>query len=383
MAAHRKYSLGDWPAADQAAWLAATSDDVSLLDQGDCVHWSAATRRNAYYAYCGWLAFLREHHAQSLQQSPSERLTEARLNQYLDALTARMSAKTKARRVTGQGVAACIGHLAMAFQAIAPSYDTTWMRQRQYRTARAAKPKDRRRQMIPAIKLFALGIRLMDEAETLSDPSAAAVAFRDGLLIAVLTATTLRRKNLTQLRVDQHVRRTGAHYMILIDAVDTKTAKPIDHPLPEMLTPYLERYLTEYRLRFKAAREHSGLWPSIQGDALCPAAVWAAVSRRTRAAFGHSINLHLVRTLAAIAICRECHGGIAVARDLLGHANVTTTDSHYRPGDSLVASRQNALLIDSLREQQVAAKRRHGQRARSDNVWQTPPKRFLADKSLA
>jgi len=167
--------------------------------------------------------------------------------------------------------------------------------------------------------------------------------------LAVLVSSTLRRKNLAALVVNKDLQRVGHHYHIVIDARATKSHKPIDHPLPPELTPHLDEYLNNYRMRFSGAQKNDALWLSSKNGAMCPDAVGEAVRRRTRVSFGHAINVHLFRDIAA-------SGAPHLGTSLLGHNKPTLTDQYYRRSDPLAASRKLGALIATLRGNAATSK---------------------------
>ena len=239
-------------------------------------------------------------------------------------------------------MASTLNHFGNAVRAIAPDHDFALLRQLQRRFRRQVKPRNRRDRMQEPRALYGLGLKLMNQAATIADPRAAAWIFRDGLLIAVATASGLRRKNLTSLAVGTNLHRVGDHYQIVIEAQDMKTRRRLDQPLPTALTPYIEEYLQTYRPRFPGANRYAELWLSPKGGVLCKEAVWDAVRRHTLKAFGRPINLHLVRhTIATSAP--------DLGSPLLDHTKSTLTDQFYRHGDSIAASRKLAAVIATLR----------------------------------
>jgi hypothetical protein len=149
----RKYALADWPAPDRAAWHAATATDGSWFARGKRAHWRPETRRQAFYAYARWLAFLTQHDPESLQAAPRDRLTPARLDGFIAEF---------AQGVTAQTAASTINHLINAVHAVAPDYQTAWLRHAQQRFQRQSRPRDKRPRMVPVGYLYALGFQLMD-----------------------------------------------------------------------------------------------------------------------------------------------------------------------------------------------------------------------------
>jgi hypothetical protein len=104
----------------------------------------------------------------------------------------------------------------------------------------------------------------------------------------------------------------------------------------------------------RGAHLHNGLWAGTKGCPLNGQAIYGAIAARTRAEFGHAIGPHLFRHCAATTIAILQPERIGVARDLLGHASLTTTNAHYNKARSIEASRhyagvlarERALIVD-------------------------------------
>ena len=138
--------------------------------------------------------------------------------------------------------------------------------------------------------------------------------------------------------------------MLSVPADHTKSRASIEFPLPRRLTAYIAHYLEQYRPMIPGATKHGGMWPSMKGGPLCDQAIYDVVCTRTKNAFGFSINPHLFRDIAATTIARDNPGGILFARDILAHANLSTTSRHYIQARTLDAARRHAATIDALRQ---------------------------------
>jgi site-specific recombinase XerD len=111
-----------------------------------------------------------------------------------------------------------------------------------------------------------------------------------------------------------------------------------------------DRYLTEVRPRFLHADRHHGLWPSSKGCPLTTNWVRQIVIRRTTGAFGHGINPHLFRDIAATTLAFARPDQALLARDLLGHSRFDTTEGHYLHAKTADAGRAYARRITALRK---------------------------------
>ncbi len=311
--------LGAWPAVDRATWERATAAVDYFDDLAPAARWSAETRYRAQAAYGRWLAFVLDRFPEVLQQPPAERV---------DAVRARVYVETLATRITAIGIASEIGYLILMLSVLAPRERWTWLRRWQYRYQKRAIAREKRHKMVHPVQLLELGLALMDRAGAEARGGEQARQYRDGLLIALLATRPLRRRSLSELKIGTHLRQVGDSYVLALQGVNTKSGYPVEFPLPELLTPYMTRYLDQYRLRFPKAGDEQALWLSAKGGALSSDAIYTRICRRTKDAFGFAIHPHLFRDIAATTIAREAPQALTVARDLLTHANVQTTLRH-------------------------------------------------------
>lgn len=151
------------------------------------------------------------------------------------------------------------------------------------------------------------------------------------------------------MRLDTHLRRIGSGYVLALQRENTKSGQPLEFPLPDALVPFLTRYLQHFRLLFPHRDDEQALWLSAKGGALTGEAIYDRVCRRTATAFGTAIHPHLFRDIAATTIAREAPASLAVARDLLTHANLETTLRHYTQVQTIEATNTLAAAVDQLR----------------------------------
>ena len=77
-------------------------------------------------------------------------------------------------------------------------------------------------------------------------------------------------------------------------------------------------------------------------------AIYFAVCKRTKKAFGYSVNPHRFRHAAGTLWSIEDPANIRGVKDLFGHASYEmTTEPHYIPGQSRIAGRALANAIDA------------------------------------
>ena len=325
--ARRALPLPNWPAADRAAWQAATVAGDLFDGSGPAAGWAASTRAAVCYDYGRWLMFIARHEPGGLDQPLALRPTPARIGAYLDHL---------ATTVGTVGRHSYIRHLADALRVMAPGQDWAWLQRVVARLETQRRPRPKPPRMVDARRLLALGYALMDGADQwLAETernAASLLGYRDGLMIALLAARPLRRRNFAAIAIGRELIRVGAAWHLVFAAAETKAGRPIEAILPDRLVPYLERYLIAVRPRFPGADRHKGLWAGLKSRAITGQAIYDAITQRTRAAFGHAVHPHLFRDCAATTIAIAAPGCIGVARDLLGHASLATTEQVLQPG---------------------------------------------------
>jgi integrase len=191
----------------------------------------------------------------------------------------------------------------------------------------------------------------MDEAEAEinrvgSVTSHAALSYRDGLIIGLLVEAPMRRSNVAALRLGHQLMRVGSDWTIVLRAEDMKNDREAEYPLSRPLSDRLDRYLAVVRPAFLGSDTHVGLWPSMKRGPMSDCAIYDAVCRRTRKEFGTAMNLHLFRDAAASFWADAAPDEIHLVRDLLGHADLRTTEQHYIHAETVRAARTLASLLE-------------------------------------
>ncbi len=342
--------LARWPEADRAAWAAAFEAGDIFDGRGPAAHWAAGTRRSVASGYGRWIGYLTSMEPGALTLAPAERITRERLRCYRDHLTSEISPA---------GGFNYINHLYGAIRVMAPEPDWRWLKTLVWRLDGRTSRRNKAGRMVTPGRLIRLGEDLMQQARPKADDLHAAIAFRDGLVIALLACRPVRRRNLAAMRIGQHLVQSGRRWHIVFEANETKNRQPYEANVPEFLQPSLERYLDEIRPMFPKANSHDGLWASAKGGPLSDAALYAQVCKRTRAAFGRPINLHLFRDIAATEIAYRDPARIGIARDLLGHSDLRAVDRHYNQASQVQAGRayHQALLEERHDLAQTGRKR--------------------------
>ncbi len=344
--------LEEWPEPDQAMWAAAVAAGDLFDEAAPGAHLRARTRASLMQAYGRWLGCLLQSEPAAMAQSPGARVTRDQVERYCAGLS---------QTNTPLSIASQVRHLRAALNLIAPVSDWSWLLVIAKQIEAQSRPRSKRHRLRLSDELYNLGRNLIDQAEAeISGTSrvgkAAALTFRDGLIIALLALAPVRRRNLQDLRIGETLVRAGAGWSVVFGEQETKSGRELDYPLPKDLSQLLDRYIADIRPALFGSGTHNGLWASVKGSALSGNALYAAVCRRTKAAFGEAVNLHLFRDAAATFLAVTAPEKVQVASDLLGHARQPTTQRHYTNARPIQASQRLADVIATMRVEHDSAK---------------------------
>jgi integrase len=334
-----------WPAPDRQIWEAATTPAELFDSVGVAAGWSDATRTKVISGYGRWLGWLAANEALDPAALPGERVTKARVTDYLIYLKAGCGSFA---------IRSYVEDLYNAMRVLAPTGDWNWLcRLVMTLRARATPVRDKRARLRSPVDVIELGERMMrgaEQAEAWSEQKRA-VHFRDGLLIAFLASRPVRARNLASMRIGRHIIERNGSFWITFKGEETKDGRPYEAILPNTLAPYLRKYLDIYRVILLRGKTLVGpscidaFWVSETGTHLTQVALGGRISKHTKAEFGQSMSPHLFRDAVATEIAIHNPGHVDDACQLLGHATLATTKRHYIQANTLVASRRYGELL--------------------------------------
>jgi hypothetical protein len=330
--------VDQWPEADIKAFAKAYEvGDIFDETAGPGAHLVEGTRRMIRTAYRRWLGFTKEHHPQYLLEPPADRIRPDRVQPFVEHLRVEVRATT---------VAHVVDNLHYAARLIAPDRDWSWLASLKTRLAARATPIDRFSQLVPAWHTLDLGIELMDEALTL--PSARKqkeLQYRDGLIVALLSLWPIRRRSITALTVSKHLKVDADGINILLFPKNTKAKRTESLRVPDLLLPYLLRYLEEIRPRFLGRNGHDGLWASCKACPLTAGRIYDIVRARIIAKFGKAMGLHDFRRAAATFIATNAPDKVSLIPGVLQHASPGHCQTNQsEPGKGAGLRRSGRLL---------------------------------------
>jgi integrase/recombinase XerD len=328
--------LEAWPAIDRARWLAAQEPAGFLEASNPVSKWSADSKVITEQGYGRWLAFLDRNQALDPSSTPGDRVTVDHLREFVVDLQG---------RVAPMSVSIAAGTLLRMVRVLEPQRDWTVLARVYRQLKRTAAPsRDKLSKMVPATDLLALGIQLMETwAHVRSQQVYKAAQFRDGLIISILICCPMRLRNLTEIVIGRHLLFDGQAYRLEFTAAETKAGRLYHAAVPVELTPYVEDYLQVHRPRLQMFSRADGpgtdgrLWLGRRGRPLSSGAIQRLIVARTTEAFGKAIYPHLFRDIAVTELVDFAPDEIAIAADLLGHADLRTTRKHYIQVQGMVA----------------------------------------------
>jgi integrase/recombinase XerD len=326
-----------WPEADQLLWKKACGGDNLLEDGGFGRNWRPATAEKYSITYGRWLAWIIRTEPKALNLAPLDRITKNRIRAYVDHMRSTLAPYSVASLLRG------MGSIAWAFS---EANDYYWIVRFSGRLAyRAVSTRNKRQIVKPSYELVALGLKLMASAVTDASQYRAAIAFRNGLIIALLAHRPIRRTNLTSIAIGKHLMKRDGGYVLNFTESETKQHKALEVPVPESLSGAIDSYLEKFRPYLMgrppfASTAGQALWVAADGGALSYWGIYAVVTNVTRKAFGHALNPHIFRDCAATTVAIDDPSQIAILADVLGHSNLVTSAKHYNQARCIDASRR-------------------------------------------
>jgi site-specific recombinase XerC len=336
----RALPISEWPTVDCNAWQAALTCGDAFEDGGGAVDWAAKTRLTNISHYGRWLGYLRWRGLLGDEESLSDRVTRDRVRDYVNHLEMIVAPHTCVSMLIG---------LKVMMQVMTPESNWNWLQKVCNRIQRAAKPTSNKlSRMRPTTEIFKVALRELRRLP--SDPLSKkdALRYRDALMLAFLASRPLRRKNCAALELGRNLVKVDGGWLLTIPAEETKTGQAIAFLLPEILVPWLERYLVVRK--FPVPGELSSkLWLSNEGKPLNGNRVWSRITKLTQRLFGKSINPHLLRDCAASTLANSSSDLALAAAPLLGHRHFATTERFYIQANNLEASRRFNSILSKLR----------------------------------
>jgi integrase len=327
---------------------------------GPAAQWRTASTKKTRFGYGAWLCWAMSSKdadaARIAASRPEDLVSRDAVLAYVEHLSCLHSSMTVFNRIQ---------ELYDAIRVMAPGRDWTWLKIAQRNLRSRAKPSnDKLERLQSADKLEELGFSLMAEAETAPywkdhDGSGTtllqrALAFRDGLMIALLIHRLLRIRNFASLTIGKNLVIEGDGASFAFQASEMKSKRPMDVVFPKSLFSSLKRYIDYYRpILLSESGKAKGLltnalWISRDGTQLAEISLHYAIRRRTREAFGAPIPPHWFRDAGVTLLVRDAPASARLTSSILGHASPEIASRHYNQALMIDSARRHAKVIESL-----------------------------------
>ncbi|MBM3557609.1 MAG: site-specific integrase [Alphaproteobacteria bacterium] len=292
-----------------------------LLDETIGPRFAPITIKDLERRYARFLGYAKSTGRLCGDQNAAATITRPLVDEYIRYLSA---------RVGSINLAGTLRKIHRCATLLEPDRDWTWLSRLASRFERFAKPKSKADTVADPRSLIRLGLSLMREVEHKTDPTVEeAEAFRDGLMISLLTMTALRIGAFVELEIGTNLNFTGSAWHIHLPArPNSKHRTPIDIPLMPSLNRFIVPWLQIFRYSFVEATKSQRLWLSRLGT-MTQSQAYDMIVKRTRRAIGRAINPHLIRRSAATMIASDVELEPELARAVLGHKDYSTTSKHY------------------------------------------------------
>ncbi len=333
--------FADWPEADRRAWEGLFAEGDVFDDAGLARHWRPATRRTNCRHYALWLGWHARRGELEPEVAPAARVTPERVQAYAANLIETLAPCTAASIVVG---------LKVVMKAMAPETDWRWLMDLSNRLNTWAKPSvDRTPSMRGVDEIHYAARGELDRL--LSTPLRRRldrVAYRDTLMVLLLSACPIRLLNLSGLRIGTQLRQEGDRWTVRLDEAETKNGQRLSYLLPRHLAGYIAVYLDLVRPSFRPAAGEATLWLGFEGGPLTPHSIYGRIVLVTTRLFGTPINPHLFRSCGATTLVEQAPEAARLAAPLLGHRYFQTTERYYVKAGQLVAGRQVSAALAAI-----------------------------------
>ena len=348
-----------WPAVDRIALDEAIRPAGLFFKAGRATHWRPDTIRRYAHSWGRYLRYLEVGDLLDPAAAFRSRVTPPRIEAYI--------ALMQLRGLQPLSIATEIEALHNFIWVLAPELDWTWLKHvLRHLKAEATSHPSAAPPAVPVAKLVAAGIREMRRAERqgaaaqaankpLPRPLQDSIRYRDGLMVALLAVTLLRRRNFQSLALGTTWRRSGDQFLVVIPGNAVKNGKPIEFEVYPALAPFIERYLDWHRVRLLRGKWSDALWVNHDGNPFSEVGLSERIAEFTERHLGVRISPHRFRHCAASSIGESNPELVRIIQFLLVHSSGCTAERYYNKASMRQASQRHGATIEALQAEAAAA----------------------------
>jgi integrase len=331
--------LSDWLTTDREGWERACVAGQRLKPGGAAARMKPSTRTSLVRAYGYLIEFCQRNGLLDLNAEAGAHVAPEIIDGFVRELHQRVGSVTRASYISRIRRVATI---------LAPGRDLAWLGEVEADLRYEARPRPKYHRLVSSDRLLALGLELIGRGEAsghVTDLTRARLV-RDGLMIALLALCPIRLRNFADLCIGRQMRRIGETWWIILEAAETKSGRPDERPVPEILTAHIDHWLERWHPLFLEPGD--AFWPSTKGGQLAYTYVGQIITETTLRELGVAVSPHLFRDCAVYTVAIAAGDQMGVASALLQHIDERTTEKHYNKGASLDAVRRYQRILDQL-----------------------------------
>jgi integrase len=168
------------------------------------------------------------------------------------------------------------------------------------------------------------------------------------IAIAILQIMPVRRKNMHEINIDQHLIERGKRLYLVFEGDDVKNEEPIDFEFPPETKELVAWYVREYRPYLLRA-ETSALFPGEGAGPKSAGTLAGQIKKTIHDYLGMEFNMHLFRHAGTKMYLDVRPGNYEVMRRVLGHRSINTTTSTYAGAENKSAGLHFASVLNERR----------------------------------
>jgi site-specific recombinase XerD len=343
----RSLAISEWCHADRQAWEHACRPGSRLKPGGAASYLAQESRADFAGRYGAFLGFLDRTGRLEPDADPAGQVTPSNVEAYIAELTHRV------RSVT---VWNCIYKLRRAAELLAPKTDFSWLAEIEKDLALVMEPRSKYDRLVFTERLVEAGLTLVAEAQSCTcSEFDRAKAVRNGLMIALLAFCPIRLKNFAALDIGNTFKEVHGRWWITLPSTRTKSHRPDERCVPELLNPIINTYLQQSRpVLLRSRSTTNALWISARtGAPMTKKNLGTLVSKITLATIGVDVSPHLFRTAAASTAAAHGSRTPHLASALLNHTDTRVTEEHYNRATSVHAAKLYGSIVEQYRNGEV------------------------------
>ena len=228
--------FSEWPETDRRAWEDACRLSVRLKKGGSASHLAQVSQDDIARRYGRYLGFLKRMGRLDLNAPAASQVTPENVEAYVADFAGNISSVTAWN---------CIYKLRRAAQLLSSKTNFTWLIEIERDLEAVQEPASKLNRFVYTEQLIRAGLTLILEAKNFTKtPVKRARAIRNGLMLALLAASPIRRKNFASLEIGKTFRKIEAQWWICVSARTTKTKRrPEERPVATWLNSLRSRRL--------------------------------------------------------------------------------------------------------------------------------------------